>query len=146
MKPSNQEGIGRDVARNFRQLAGELTTTATELETVTTDLASVDARVIVLEDSGWTGVTFSNSWVDFGSPQQAAQYSKAGDVVRVRGVIKSGTLNTAAFTLPSGFRPPATLRFPSSDGIITVDSSGVVSVFGASNTIFGVTFLFWTTS
>ena len=42
MKVTNEQAIGRDVARNFRQLASELDTTVT-------DLASVDARVIVLE-------------------------------------------------------------------------------------------------
>lgn len=42
MKVTNEQAIGRDVARNFRQLASEL-------ETATTDLASVDARVVALE-------------------------------------------------------------------------------------------------
>lgn len=45
MKVTNEQAVGRDVARNFRQLA-------TELETATTDLAAVDARVIVLENLG----------------------------------------------------------------------------------------------
>ena len=143
MKPSSEQSIGRDVARNFRQLNSEI---AADLAVITSDAAALDARVIALEDSGWTGVTFSNSWVNHGSPNQTAQYSKAGDEVRVRGVIKSGTLNTVAFVLPSGFRPPATLRFASPEGIVTVDSSGNVSVFGAGNTIFGVTFSFWTSS
>jgi hypothetical protein len=143
MKVTNEQAVGRDVARNFRQLSTEL---AADLAVITSDAAALDARVIALEDSGWTGVTFSNSWVDHGAPNQNAQYSKAGDVVRVRGVIKNGTLNTVAFVLPSGFRPPSTLRFSSPEGIITVDSSGNVSVFGAGNTIFGVTFSFYTSS
>lgn len=42
MKVTNEQAVGRDVARNFRQLASEL-------DTATTDLASVDARVIALE-------------------------------------------------------------------------------------------------
>lgn len=48
MKPSNQESIGRDVARNFRQLAGEL-------DVVETDLASIDTRLIVNENLGVMG-------------------------------------------------------------------------------------------
>lgn len=43
MKPSNEQSIGRDVARNFRQLNSEV-------EVVATDVASIDARVIALEN------------------------------------------------------------------------------------------------
>lgn len=42
MKPLNEQSIGRDVARNFRQVAGEMST-------LQTDAAALDARVIVLE-------------------------------------------------------------------------------------------------
>lgn len=55
----------------------------------------------------WTAVTFQNGWVNYGFGFQVAQYRKVGDMVQVRGFIKSGTGVTAAFTLPTGFRPPA---------------------------------------
>lgn len=42
MNPSNEQSIGRDVARNFRTVAGEI-------GVIQTDAAALDARVIVLE-------------------------------------------------------------------------------------------------
>lgn len=48
MKVTNEQSIGRDVARNFRQLNSEL-------ETVTTDVASIDTRLIVAENLGVVG-------------------------------------------------------------------------------------------
>lgn len=54
-------------------------------------------------DTGWTNVSaFTNSWTTGGlSPA----YILIGRVVYLRGNIQSGTANTAAFTLPSGYRP-----------------------------------------
>ena len=60
-----------------------------------------------LQPTAWTAVTFLNSWVNYGAPQQIAQYRKKGDLVQVRGQIKGGASGTRAFTLPVGFRPPA---------------------------------------
>jgi hypothetical protein len=60
----------------------------------------------------WTAVAaFSNSWVNYGSGEQDAQYRKSGDEVELRGIIKSGTTSTA-FTLPAGYRPPEVVRPP----------------------------------
>lgn len=51
MKPVNEQSIGRDVARNFRQMNSEV-------ETIATDVASIDTRVIALENMGYiTGAT-----------------------------------------------------------------------------------------
>jgi hypothetical protein len=61
--------------------------------------------------TAWTAVTFTNGWTDFGGGYQAMQYRKVGDVVELRGMIGSGTPGASAFTLPTGFRPPANIRF-----------------------------------
>lgn len=54
----------------------------------------------------WTAVSFTNSWVNYGSSYAPAAYRKdAQGFVHLRGLIKSGTLGSAAFTLPAGFRP-----------------------------------------
>lgn len=61
--------------------------------------------------TSWTQPTLLNSWVDFGGAYALAAYRKVGDVVELRGLIKSGSTNAAAFTLPTGFRPPAELIY-----------------------------------
>ena len=58
------------------------------------------------EDTGWIDVTFENSWVNYGgSIWQDAQYRKENGWVYIRGLVKDGTVNSAIFTLPEGFRP-----------------------------------------
>lgn len=57
--------------------------------------------------AGWTNLTLQNSWVAYGG-FSSPQYTKGADnIVRLKGLIKSG--NTAAGTvvtnLPAGFRP-----------------------------------------
>lgn len=49
---------------------------------------------------------FANSWVNFDSGWQVAGFSR--DVfgwVHIRGLIKTGTVGSVAFTLPPGYRP-----------------------------------------
>ncbi len=69
--------------------------------------AYVDAHAI--GSLSWTGLVYSNSWVDFGSGLQAGQWAKDGyGVVRLRGILKAGgtcSSSTTIFTLPSGARP-----------------------------------------
>ena len=84
--------------------------------------------------TGWTAVTFQNSWVNFGGTTQAVQYKRVGERVYVRGVGKTGASATVMFTLPAGYRPPADLRF-AIDGnvayaVCDVASSGTVTVTG----------------
>lgn len=59
---------------------------------------------------GWTVLSYSNNWTDFGSGFQVGQYRKVGDVVYVRGLLKRSTgtpsVGETVATLPSGFRPP----------------------------------------
>ena len=60
---------------------------------------------------------FENSWVNFGAPANNAAFFKDGlGFVHLRGVIKSGTVSTTAFTLPVGYRPPASQYFASDNG------------------------------
>lgn len=49
---------------------------------------------------------FANSWVNYGSGWREAGFWKDPlGVIHLRGLIKSGTVGNAAFTLPPGFRP-----------------------------------------
>lgn len=98
------------------------------------------------DEASWITPVLGNSWVAFGAPHPPLQYQIFGVVVRMRGFIKSGTINTVIFNLPVGYRPSAQLLFPanSSGGYaaVTVDTTGNVEVnayeTGASNA--GVSF------
>lgn len=84
------------------------------------------------------GVGFQNSWVNFGGGPDTIAYMKdALGFVHVRGAMKSGTINTTAFTLPVGYRPGNTVAFATTSnnlfGSITVDSSGNVNPNVGSN-------------
>lgn len=53
----------------------------------------------------WTGLPFVNSWVNYSNEYNPGGYYRDGDgIVRLRGLIKSGTASTIC-TLPSGYRP-----------------------------------------
>jgi hypothetical protein len=56
--------------------------------------------------------TLTNGWVNNGGSTQAAGYWKDGSgAVHLQGIIKSGTVGAAAFTLPAGFVPAADQYF-----------------------------------
>jgi hypothetical protein len=100
--------------------------------------------------SAWVAMTggYTNSWVDFGGGYMAGAYMKDTlGFVHLRGLIKSGTMSTSAFTLPAGFRPSATVLMPSSSNNLyaqlEVASSGTITpTVGVNNYISlnGITF------
>lgn len=50
---------------------------------------------------------FENSWVNYGASDHttAAFYKDPFGTVHIKGLVKSGTINTPVFTLPSGYTP-----------------------------------------
>lgn len=48
---------------------------------------------------------FANAWVNFSASQPAIFYKDPFGRVYLGGLVKSGTVGNAAFTLPPGFRP-----------------------------------------
>lgn len=113
---------------------------------VSADLNIIRDDLLFLRgDAAWTNVgSFSNSWVNYGLGTLSASYRLIGDRVLLRGAIKSGTVGSAAFTLPSGYRPTGTIILPAlSNGAIgrlDIDSSGNVIPGGASSTGSNVVF------
>jgi hypothetical protein len=105
------------------------------------DLLLNDAWAAEVADTitptAWTAVTFTNSWVNFGAGEQDVEYRKIGDLVFVRGAMKSGTVGSASFTLPVGFRPPAIVYFavPSNSlyGQFRISSAGAATLTSGSN-------------
>lgn len=94
-------------------------------------------------ENAWTAPSLTNSWVTFGGSYPTPSYRKdANGRVYFRGVIKSGTLTAAAFTLPSGYRPPAKLSFAPLNGNagaqVDVNTDGTVVVGAGSTTYVGL--------
>jgi hypothetical protein len=83
----------------------------------------------------WTPATYENSWTNYGGSYLGAEYRRVGDMVQLRGLIASGTLNSTAFTLPTGFRPPAPMIFDAAtkgtvytSSRLSITTAGAVSV------------------
>lgn len=74
-------------------------------------------------DGTWIAPALGAAWVNFGSTWETAGYMRAGGVIYLRGLIKSGTVTagTVLFTLPVGYRP-------SSDKHMDTVSNGVHAV------------------
>jgi hypothetical protein len=91
----------------------------------------------VVTGEAWTAPVLTNAWVNYGGApaSQVAGYRKMADgTVMLRGIVKSGTLAAAMFTLPAGYRPPVLEHFigqaNTATAQIQVDSAGVVQVTG----------------
>lgn len=86
---------------------------------------------------GWTAPTLTASWVNFGGGYNNVGYYKdSTGRVYLCGVIKSGTIGSAAFTLPVGYRPAAKCLFATISnaalGRLEVDTSGnVIPITGS---------------
>jgi hypothetical protein len=99
-------------------------------------------------ETAWTNATYAGAWTSYGAPYADAGYRKdSSGVVHLRGLIKSGTIGTTAFTLPSGYRPAfkvshATFNV-SGTGNIDVNTDGTVIPATGGNTyasLDGITF------
>jgi len=84
---------------------------------------------------------FQNSWVNFATGYPSASFRKGPDGrVSFRGAIKSGGSGTVAFTLPAGYRPPASAIFMTNTeaaagvtpGYVNVKADGTVWVAGTT--------------
>lgn len=103
-----------------------------------TDYNTHWATITLPSQLTFTAPTLLNSWVNFGGAFTPAGYTKDGyGMVKLRGLVKSGTLGSPIFTLPSGYIPSFTHIFAvaSNDlfGEVRVDTSGNVFTAVASN-------------
>lgn len=106
----------------------------------TTQLPSVEKRNLV----GNTGnAAFQNSWANFGSGNESAQYYKDPfGRVWIGGVVKSGGVPATIFTLPAGYRPEESKVYSVASngafGICTVNADGTVVASAGNNTYFSM--------
>ncbi len=92
---------------------------------------------------------YQNGWTAYNAPWLGCYFTKTLDgMVTVNIMAKSGTVNTAIFTLPAGFRPSGTVsacgRTDSAAVLTDVLSSGVINTEGATTNAwfaFNITFL-----
>mgnify|MGYP003587150841 CR=1 FL=1 len=94
-------------------------------------------RTVTGELIDWwrTPASFLNGWTDFGGVLSPSAYRRDGSTVRLRGVLKGGTVhpsggsNTVMWTLPAGYRPEVRLMFAVGSAITgTGDAYGRVDV------------------
>lgn len=91
---------------------------------------------------------FANSWVNFGASWETAGFFKdANQIVRLKGLIKSGVITAGAFVLPVGYRPAQDAIFATAvsgaAGELRVLTNGFVIPQAGNNTYFslaGITF------
>lgn len=77
--------------------------------------------------------SFTGGWVNLNATagEQAAYTKTLGSAVHIKGIIASGTIGSAAFTLPAGYRPIGRRQFavntsPNAFGMLEVNPSGAV--------------------
>jgi hypothetical protein len=115
--------------------------------------AGISEISIVCERMGpWIGVAggvgFAANFADNGGGDQVCQYRKVGDEIQIRGVaVSTGATGAGAtiFTLPVGFRPPATQSYKTAIGgfapeVVQVRANGLVvcipALPGAGTTVY----------
>ena len=88
----------------------------------------------------WITPTLINGWVAFGGAEDGPAYYKDNfGNVKLRGVVKSGTLSVSTFMLPIGYRPAKNKYFAvisnNVPGFVLIDPyGGVIPLAGTSNT------------
>ena len=77
---------------------------------------------------GFIAPTLLNGWADFGGSYNPAGYYKDRfGVVHLRGLVKSGTVGAAIFTLPAGY-------CPANKEVLSSISNGAIGYYELSNT------------
>lgn len=101
----------------------------------------LDDRITTVEAQPPTAPTFATGWSNVGGAYQTASYYKANGRVYLSGTVANGGTGTGLiFTLPSGYRPAASVTFAVTIGAgifgwVVVASDGTVTdgVFDASS-------------
>lgn len=126
---------GRAITGSGKCFSGNDNTVVTGSKGANGNLAQWNADGDLVDaESGWINVSsMSNNWVNYGGPTYGvAAYKKIGKRVYLRGLIKSGTLNKVAFTLPTDYRPQRekilSVAAANSPGYVYVQKGGGVYI------------------
>ena len=89
-------------------------------------LAKADAA-----QEAWITPTLLNSWEAFDASRTAQYRKETTGVVRLKGMVKSGTIGQAIFTLPVGYRPSVSTNISTTSlnlfGAINIGIDGLVT-------------------
>jgi hypothetical protein len=83
--------------------------------------------------AAWTNPVLLNSWVDFGGSYETSGYYLDRKRVFIKGLIKSGVMNTTLFDLPEGSRPPLSFIIP----VITGGGPGTMEIRNTGAVVLG---------
>ena len=81
----------------------------------------------------WSSPTFQGGWLNYDAASftPAGYYKDADGVVHVRGLVRSGAINSTIFNLPAGYRPSKTIIRENSSN----QAMGRVDIFSSGNII-----------
>ncbi|MCP1173795.1 hypothetical protein [Ralstonia chuxiongensis] len=135
-----------DALESVIQQSVELNSILKKIEEIESLLPEIRPTQSVLEQ--WNAPTLQNSWVNFGGSLNPAGYWKdPHNVVHLRGVVMSGTVNATIFLLPVGYRPANEELFSvvsnNAFGRLDVRAAGDVVLVTGSNSfasLDGITF------
>lgn len=115
-----------------RDLESAIKDLLSRIQALSAELSELKAADSASTSPAWTAPTLSNSWVDYDGSHTAA-YTKNNGLVRTQGWLKNGALGSAAFTLPSGYRPAQDLRWiaysstaAGTIGVLRINTNGEV--------------------
>lgn len=93
---------------------------------------ALDVMHIVGDATTGLGTAFAGTWVNFGASYIPAGFYRSGGRVYLSGLVKSGVVGTALFTLPVGYRPAPYGVVSGVDLILPIVSAGVLGVVTVS--------------
>jgi hypothetical protein len=137
---ANLGGLGLHATADDSSKAGGYSVNPTP---TANNIPVLDANALL--SSAWIevlgGVGFQNSWTNYGGAYATAAYAKdIAGVIHFKGTIKSGTVGQAAFTLPTGYRPGASIDIVVNSngafGVVEITSAGIVNPVAGNNAYF----------
>ncbi|QOS77956.1 hypothetical protein JNUCC31_25170 [Paenibacillus sp. JNUCC31] len=113
----------------------------------TTRISVLESKKAEKDAPAWIAPTLLNGWVIYNDTLPVGYYKDSNGIVRFKGMVKSGALNSILLKLPPGYRPKnMSMQFVahSSDGSgqvlgrIIVNANGDVQPYGGSTTLYSL--------
>ncbi|WP_339787051.1 hypothetical protein NSQ38_03225 [Paenibacillus sp. FSL R7-0313] len=121
--------------------------TVRTLQENTTRISVLESKKAEKDAPAWIAPTLLNGWVIYNDTLPVGYYKDSNGIVRFKGMVKSGALNSILLKLPPGYRPKnMSMQFVahSSDGSgqvlgrIIVNANGDVQPYGGSTTLYSL--------
>ncbi|MFL1672439.1 hypothetical protein [Paenibacillus dendritiformis] len=118
LDPALQAPISGTTAANLRGTVSDLVQ----------DVGDIGRRLSVVENQKaeksepeWIKPTLQSGWTNYDTKlySSAGYYKDGNGIVRIKGLVKGGPIQSLIFMLPAGYRPKTTLIFPAIDASYT---------------------------